>query len=366
MKHESRMFQFAAVMLFTIAAVTLNAQTTYVAVDLTPSGGASMATGAANGIQVGQAWFDPTTGSNTPRAAVWSGYAGTYTDLTPAGALRASIKGTDGTGQVGFSTGGAALWHGTASSYISLNPAGYLFSIAYGIQGATQVGCGNLPVALHGFGVSGTGPGPDRAIIWNNSASSFVDLQNGSGYDATCALAVANGTQVGHGIKGGVLSAVLWNGTAKSIVTLHPKNYVSSDARATDGTYQVGFATYDVRVPDRVIHHSIAVMWTGTAASAVFLGPAGGFQDSVALGVGSGKQVGYIGSLPGADPAATHAYLWHGTADAGTDLHQYLPAQFVSSQATSIDPVTGVVAGFALTNTLDNNSYHAVIWVPSI
>src|SRR4029078_1281975 len=93
------------------------------------------------------------------------------------------------------------------------------------VAGNTQVGCGDQLVTLHGGGITTTGAGAYHALIWNGSASSVVDLQPGSGFDGTCILGLSGTQQVGYGLKGGTSNAVMWNGTAKSIVNLHPSSF---------------------------------------------------------------------------------------------------------------------------------------------
>ena len=341
-------------------------QTSYVFVDLNPAAGtASNSFATASGLQVGQIWTDPTSATVTPHAAMWSGSAASYTDMQPAGATKSAINGTDGLSQVGIVDGNAALWQGSVASFVNLHPAGFLYSFATAVSGNTQVGCGDQLVTLHGGGITTTGAGPYHALIWTGSAASVVDLQPGSGFDGTCILGLSGSQQVGYGLKGGTSNAVLWNGTAKSIVNLHPSSFYNfSQAFGTDGVNQVGFATYDVQINKRRIGHSIAIMWSGTAASATFLGPTGGFQDSVATGIGSGHQVGYLANLLGGDASVRHAFVWTGNASAGVDLHQFAPAGYVSSMATSIDPVTGVITGSATSNPADNTQTHAVMWIP--
>ena len=352
---------------FTIFSTSLFGQSGYVFVDLNPATGtASSGFATANGIQVGETWADPTSATVTPQAAMWSGTSASYIDMHPQGVPGTSaINATDGVAQVGIVNGGAALWNGSASTYISLHPAGFLYSFATGLSGTRQVGCGDQLIVTHGGGITSTQAGPYHALLWSGSAASVVDLQIGSGFDGTCALGIAGNQQVGYGLKGGTANAVVWNGTSKSIVNLHPSSaYNFSQATGTDGVHQVGFATYTVQVEKLRVNRAIAILWSGSATSATFLGPTGGFQSSVANGIGGGKQVGYITNLLGGDQSIRHAFVWSSNASAGVDLHQYAPAAYVSSVANSIDPVTGVIAGSATSNPADNTQTHAVVWIP--
>jgi hypothetical protein len=55
-----------------------------------------------------------------------------------------------------------------------------------------------------------------------------------------------------------------------------------------------------------------------------------------------------------------HALLWSGSADSCVDLNTFLPAGFVTSEATGIDE-QGCITGTAFD---EGGRYHAVMWVP--
>jgi hypothetical protein len=59
-------------------------------------------------------------------------------------------------------------------------------------------------------------------MLWTGTSASHVDLHPGIGYDNSYAAAAGGGKQVGWGhLKGGFTHALLWSGTADSIVDLH-------------------------------------------------------------------------------------------------------------------------------------------------
>jgi hypothetical protein len=62
----------------------------------------------------------------------------------------------------------AFLWNGSSASAIALNPTGFNSSDVFGVRGNFQVGRGEG---------SGTG-GNYHALLWNGSASSYVDLHS--------------------------------------------------------------------------------------------------------------------------------------------------------------------------------------------
>src|SRR5208337_3689925 len=57
--------------------------------------------------------------------------------------------------------------------------------------------------------------------------------------------------------------ALLWSGTPDSFVDLNPTGFTASDALATNGFDQVGYG---------IAHGWYALLWTGSASSAINLG----------------------------------------------------------------------------------------------
>ena len=103
-----------------------------------------------------------------------------------------------------------------------------------------------------------------------------------------------------------------------------------------------------------------ALLWNGTAESAIDLNPVG-FESSYASDVAGGRQVGSGAGF--VTNGNTHALLWNGTAQSVVDLHVSLLAlgtQFSSSFASSIGE-NGNIVGFAY--TLDGVG-QAVLWIP--
>ena len=281
----------------------------------------------------------------------------------------------------------AILWQ-TDGTPVDLNRAEDESSVAYATDGARQVGYGSAGVS-----------GGFHALLWNGGPGSVTDLHpsNLSGIDQSVAYGLSATQQVGQGYSNlgspnPVGHALLWNGSAASVVDLNPTNLpgvTSSLASATDGTHQVGWSS-----PGTQAHY--ALLWNGTAASAVDLNP-GGFVTSMAFGVGGNQQVGMgltasggggallwtgtagsavllgggaaygtngkqqvgAGSTGTGPSSAVHAMLWSGTASSMIDLNSFLPPAFQSSWAVSIDSV-GDVFGFAGRP----GGFYAVEWVP--
>jgi hypothetical protein len=200
--------------------------------------------------------------------------------------------------------------------------------------------------------------------LWQGTAESVVDLHP-AGYDLSSAKSVAGGSQVGWGrTTGGDVHALLWQGTAESFVDLHPAGFDFSEATGISGGSQVGFGGGSATGDD-----THALLWQGTAASVVDLHPAWSSR-SEATGVSGSIQVGAVfdgfntigcGPLICTGHTHSHAYLWQGTADSAIDLHPFLEGlgpEFYESFATGID-ANGNIVGYA--KTASGESY-AVLW----
>lgn len=177
--------------------------------------------------------------------------------------------------------------------------------------------------------VGDSGSSPTHAMLWDGSQASAVDLNpsNLNGITQTWAFGTSGTQQVGVGAGNdtptgpNLRHALLWNGTAASAVDLNPAGSAASWAYGTDGAHQVGQAFIGGA-------HGHAVLWNGTAASAVDLNPTDlAMPESGAVAVSGNQQVGFGSSDSAAQP---HALLWQGTAGSAVDLN---PSGFNSSFA---------------------------------
>ncbi len=135
-------------------------------------------------------------------------------------------------------------------------------------------------------------------------------------------LGGAGGVQVGDGSSVTSFHALLWRGTAASAVDLHPTGATYSFATGTDGATQVGYVNnYNGTTGDH------AVLWQGTAASITDLDPGGAYTYSQANAVFGSFQVGF------AYKNGIHAFLWQGSAASGIDL---TPTGFAQANALGI------------------------------
>lgn len=334
----------------------------YTMIDLTPAGATTAtAVGLSGARQFGNAGFpsNVTPGTVENHAVLWSGDANDFTDL---GVGTATAAG-DGQ-QVGFDAfGQAALWTGTPESFVSLNPSGWNTSAANGVGGGQQVGVANQQ-RVCGEKKGGCGSGTYtvfQPFLWTGSAASAVNLTPfGLGFGAGTAYGTDGVRQVGVAWKVvgfGAYStpnAMLWTGTADSAVNLNPFDSGESMALAVAGGQQVGYA----------YSFQHAMLWTGTAASAVDLHPAG-YTSSQARATNGAQQTGFGWVNNAAQTPHRHALVWSGSAASVADLNQFMPLGFTDAAATGID-AAGNVVGWAIKGSANGTaSTHAVMWVPS-
>jgi len=107
-----------------------------------------------------------------------------------------------------------AATNATAVEYkvIILHPTWFSDSLAQGVCGGQQVGS-----ATRGTGVP-------HALLWSGTAESVVALLS-SNLTLSRAYDVCGGQQVGEGAgraTGGEIHALVWSGTAESFIDLHP------------------------------------------------------------------------------------------------------------------------------------------------
>ena len=152
--------------------------------------------------------------------------------------------------------------------------------------------------------------------------------------------------------------ALLWSGTAESAVDLHPAmllTFFASIANGIGGNQEVGVGYYDLL--NQSLSH--ALLWTGTGSSVIDLHPSmlGSFDISAANDTNGQFQVGYISN---SETLRQDAVLWTGTASSAVDLGLLLPFASTNSTALSIDE-QGDIWGTAVDGS---DVVHAVEWVP--
>jgi hypothetical protein len=140
--------------------------------------------------------------------------------------------------------------------------------------------------------------------------------------------------------------AMLWHGTAASAINLHPAGFESSAAFGVDGNTQVGHALTAAGLSSR------AIMWQGSAESFINLHPAAGYRESWLEDVSGNTQVGF--ATTDATLSSGHAMLWRGAADNFVDLH---PDGYVGSAALAVAGDQQVGHGFSA-----GSLNHALVW----
>lgn len=185
--------------------------------------------------------------------------------------------------------------------------------------------------------------GPSHALLWEGSAKSLVDLHP-AGWDASFAVGTDGDRQVGWRERhtGAVGSfATMWGGSPKGWVDLHNATYDETHANGISGDMQVGFG-FLKNAGTR------AVMWRDTAASIVSLHPEG-FDRSWAWATDGIFQAGFA-----QETNARHAALWSGTAKSHIDLH---PSGYLISEATGVAGAQQVGRAGAV-----SGAWHAGLW----
>ena len=296
-------------------------------------------------------------------ATMWTN-SGTPVNLHPTtlgNFIESAVNGTSGAQQVGYGQLNgdyrqrALLWNGSAASAVDLTPTnlpGFTDSVAIGTSGTQQVGYASDPTSPAG--------NAQYAFLWNGTGSSAVNLTP-NGFRGSSAWGTNGHQQVGGGVRtlGNAFEALLWSGTADSLVDLDPTRLAGFDGSfangiSSDGRQQVGNGSFNT--PGEQANH--ALLWSGTADSAVDLHPAQlGLDNSIANATNGSQQVGYGYRL--ADINHRHALVWSGTVASAVDLQALFPPSIVSSDAYSID-ANGNVFGIAIDTS---GKSHAVEWV---
>lgn len=276
-------------------------------------------------------------------ALVWNSPTPLATNLNPTNSNSSAALATNGTLQVGSANKPgpnqqyAMVWSGTANSGIFLNPKGYL-GRANGVAGDQIVGF----VSFY--------PQGNHAYLWTGSTYTGVDLQpSASIYYGSDAVATDGVRQAGYAsltVNGTATThAMLWSGTASSAVDLNPTTTNFSQALGISGSQQVGIGVFGS------VYH--AMVWTGSANSAVDLNPST-YLESQAVSTNGTYQIGFADQGYG---TARHAMVWAGSAGSAVDLSLLVPGGATSSQALAID-AKGNVFGYAV----EQGQTYAVEW----
>ena len=166
-------------------------------------------------------------------------------------------------------------------------------------------------------------------VAYAGTAYTVVQIGTAGGYQDTVASGVSDGQQVG--LSGNGTDRALSCGTLRTggVVDLTPAGFISARAQAVSGGQQVGYGSMPSPLGPGVPDSIHALLWNGSAASAVDLNPAG-YPESFASAAFNGQQGGYA-ALTDA-PNVTRAVLWSGSA--ASDGPNLNPFGFSSSGST--------------------------------
>lgn len=278
--------------------------------------------------------------------------------MTPPGYSNSRVISTHfgkqaGWVNVGPSTTNAFLWHSSPNDTVNLHTGSigkttFVTSEANSIWGDEQVGFAGVNTGLFGR----------RAVKWHSTAASaellhpeHLALLNSD------ALATDGKQQVGAGRDvNESLRAIVWNGTAASAVDVTPPGADSAEAVGVAGGYQVGSTV--------IAGTRRASVWQGSASSWVDLHPEGTYQSRIYATNG----VWHVGSVtrfhvPGREDDE-HAVMWNAATNEMIDLHDYVPPGFdeTPSRALSIDELGNVGGYLTSTSTLMYGT-RAAMWV---
>lgn len=296
-----------------------------------------LSTGATGKISVDHGTATGTYGID---AKYWSSLASAPIDLRPDVAP-ATVNGVCNGVQVGNCIASrdqtrAAVWRGDSLSvdYLSHGDP----SNAFGVSSDGHI-CGSQWVRLS---TATYYAWHEHSSCWDD-AGNWTDL-NGS-FNLSRALAISPDSSqiVGYGDG----RAILWYGTS-NVPTILGALSGFSQANGVAGGYQVG------------IQSNSAVVWKGTAASVVSIHPTGYlYSEATAIAV-TASGVRIVGF--GTDAfGLQHALLWTEMDHSPIDLNPYLPSGYNSSRATSID-AQGEIGGLAY--PIGGYVPSGLVWIP--
>jgi hypothetical protein len=319
-------------------------------VDVNPAGAAqSFLTGTTGTVHVGAATLPGLFSQFYPyvpifHATLWAG--GKATDIHPPQFSWSSANSTDGFQHGGYGTfqvpntyhyyekvTHAVLWTdvGGVAVPTDIHPPNYIESAVKAVSGGRQVGAGTTVLPY-------TYPPriPPPPYVGLNPLAWPWEILDFAGY-------VDPGIQAPIGTH-----ALLWLGAPDTVIDLHPAAYFYSYASGISGDQIVGTG----HAFDSTNH---ALLWEGMPLLApVSLHPAG-YTQSFGAATNGSKQVGF-GMRSGT--SQYHALVWSGTAASAVDLHPFVGSRWVNSYAVAIDD-GGNVAGFVEDA---NDVTHAFTW----
>jgi hypothetical protein len=292
------------------------------------------------------------------------------------------------------STGGSILANPVRSYQVTVlsMPSGVTRTEAYGVSNGSIVGYGvdpnkgcypmlwrspTNPVALSGpngecaaigcafntqAGYMPSASGESfRAVLWHGTASSMVDLSpSGSLNSGVWAISETGKYQVGvsRAYFGAVETghAMIWRGSAASVIDLHPPGVTDSEAAAvTEGSGSIPMTVVGTTYTESQGYESThAVLWQPQQNVFVDLNPPG-VTGSSALAV-SGPYQGGSWFMPWGDEGAA---LWQGSASSFVDL---TPSEWAGAEINAIARVGWSYLEVGEVHSYDQTTEHAMVW----
>jgi hypothetical protein len=301
--------------------------------------------GVSAGDQVGYAMDS----SGYTHGLRWQFAPGTVTDLGGAGSYGWA---TDGIKQVGRKGSAATRWLNTPNSALPLRSPRYASSpMATSIFGNSYGGYAwiSAPRSTAAY----------KALYWSSPTANPVVLPIPNQFDGSSLYAMNSDYKVGnisYYESGGytAVNAAVWEGPSNNVINVHPYGYYISTIRGISENIGVGWASENEYL--EAGHATVWDLWSGYSYS---IHP-WEHLSSVLWGISGDTAAGSFMDYNG----NRHAAIWDVNSGTYTDLHQFLPGHYSSSEARAIWVGSGCggqqVGGWAFSE-IDQKT-HAILW----
>jgi hypothetical protein len=277
--------------------------------------------------------------------------SGEATNWNPPNFKYSIINGTDGLQQVGAGTktddsSCGLIWSNSPDNPVEVLPAGIEQVVLYGVDNGVQVGMGTP-----------TGSGQNHPFLYHGNGGAVDLIAPGCTYgEAYC----ISGNNIGGIVEpnaGDLPEAAYWSShSAASFVNLHPAGFQSSQVLGISADQQGGWGETNITdVDNSFVAH--ALIWTGSAASVVDVNPSDS-QGSIIYAVRNGKQAGFYSD--NSDPDRHKACVWSGTAASMVDIDHLIPASHDYSTAYAIDEQGRIYGSY-----IHDGEFWTAVWTPT-
>ncbi|MCA9297011.1 MAG: VCBS repeat-containing protein, partial [Phycisphaerales bacterium] len=300
-------------------------------------------------------------GITVSHPAMWSGDAGSFVNLTPAGSAGGQVLAAANGVQVGwwwwpYSCGTqnqltcyskqAASWAGTAASHDNKQVSGWEYSQINDTDGLTHVGTKSDDDA--------SGNTFAHAIMWTPPNNFSQDLHPaGTIASKSFGEALDGANQYGFihtPFPGPYAKAAKWSGTAASYEDMNPAGAFSSFIRCAGDGQQGGTAKFgsDYR----------SGIWAGSPLTFMELTPACTNSACSINACAGGVQVGAV---------MGEAMIWATDVNSAVNLHAALPTEYQSSTANDVRiDESGTISVVGSGYNAITQRYEALLWTPGV